>query len=101
MAERTIAHALFIYTEDGVQRIAMHGDRVELGKDALAHGEKHGAFEPELTAAEKKAAADLAAVQAKAAADMAKEQEANVKAEAKALEDAEKAAALAKASGSA
>jgi hypothetical protein len=46
MAEKVVAHALFDYVDpDGVRRVALRGQTIEVDGDSLARGEEHGAFE--------------------------------------------------------
>ncbi|WP_326564551.1 hypothetical protein [Micromonospora peucetia] len=46
MAEKTIKHASFWYTDgDGLHRVASRGEKVDITSDAdLKRGEQHGAF---------------------------------------------------------
>lgn len=56
MAARTIAHALFSWTENGEARLATHGQTVEIDDDVIAAYERHGVFEPDEAAPEPVAA---------------------------------------------
>lgn len=47
MATKTIAHALFSWTENGVARLAMHGETVEIADAVIAEYEHFGVFEPD------------------------------------------------------
>lgn len=50
MALKTIAHALFSWTERGQSRIAMHGQTVEIDDSVIAAYERFGVFAPDIDA---------------------------------------------------
>ncbi|WP_206489224.1 hypothetical protein [Rhodococcus sp. KRD162] len=47
MALKTIAHALFSWTENGTARMATHGQTVDIDDDVIATYERFGVFEAE------------------------------------------------------
>lgn len=52
MALKTIAHALFSWTENGIARMATHGETVDIDDDVIATYERFGVFEPDVVAVE-------------------------------------------------